>query len=101
MATVYEHCVVLQLKLPMFLLLLDILQEDVESLEDALLSCFPALIAGVAIPVAAKQSPGFQGKALVKGALVSLQLLSRGVLLPLEVWSGAWAGVGATFWLSR
>jgi hypothetical protein len=69
------------------------------SWEDGLLACFEPLIARALMPVAAHRAGGFRSKALVRAALRCLAALQR--LLPVGLWSHAWAAVGGTFWLSR
>lgn len=67
--------------------------------EEGLLACLDPLITKAAMPTAAQRAGGFRGKALLRPALRALAALQR--LLPVPVWSGAWAAVGGTFWLSR
>lgn len=69
------------------------------SWEDALLSCLEPLICKAAMPIAAHRAAGFKSKGLLRPVLRCLAALQR--LLPVRLWSQAWASVGVTFWLSR
>ena len=67
--------------------------------ENSLLACLEPLVARALMPIAAQRAAGFRLKALARPALRCLAALPR--LLPVDVWAGAWAAVGGTFWLSR
>jgi hypothetical protein len=69
----------------------------------AVLHLLEPLITRVLMPVAGRQLPGFKGKALVRATLACLTRVAGAgsSVVPDDEWTGAWAAIGGTFWLSR